>query len=309
MPRSRRYLIPSTGESYTAAKVKKLSIEQQTEVMRHWFEDRYIAPDELPYDSGEGGIQWIGSGPYNADQQLRQEFDEVASGEAIAKLSSDLGDLHYEWAKRPDASEYDTEEMSDWIASVDPFFALMTGLSDIEETTKRKRTVRDGKILHRLLFANVVTSLETYLGDAFTKVLLSREDLLFHFYRTNQRFREFDPQPPDTEPTEQHMRTIVENFMAWNIWHRMTRTARVYKDALGIELPADLGIIGPAIGFRHDIVHRNGKSAAGVVGTWGIAEILALTEAVSGLATDIQKKIDKLSPKVSTIDDGGFVQI
>jgi hypothetical protein len=139
-----RYLLPSTGETYTPTKIKSLSIEQQIEIMSHWFEAHYDDPNVLPYDSSEGGFQWIWGGPYDAGQQLRQEFDAFASDDAIAKLSSDLSDASSEWSGKPDEDDYDDEALSEWIASTDPYFALMTSQDNIEKTAKQKRTVRDG---------------------------------------------------------------------------------------------------------------------------------------------------------------------
>jgi hypothetical protein len=166
LSRHRRYLLPSTGKIYTAAKIKKLSTEQQIELMNHWFGARYENPNVLPIDSSDGGLQWIWGGPYDAGDQLRQEFCEIAADDAIAKLSSELNEVSFEWSGKPDDNDYDDDELSQLIADGDPYFALVTSLIEVEDTAKRKRTIQDGKILHRLLFANVITSLETYLGDA-----------------------------------------------------------------------------------------------------------------------------------------------
>jgi hypothetical protein len=206
--------------------------------MSHWFEAHYDDPNVLPYDSSEGGFQWIWGGPYDAGQQLRQEFDAFASDDAIAKLSSDLSDASSEWSGKPDEDDYDDEALSEWIASTDPYFALMTSQDNIEKTAKQKRTVRDGKILHRLLFVNVIASLEAYLGDALAKVLLAREDLLFSFYQDFERFRNVDPKPAGTAVTEEHMKTEVQRFLSWTVWHDMERTGKYYKAALGIQFPS-----------------------------------------------------------------------
>jgi hypothetical protein len=306
MPRRPRqsYLLPKTREHIWSSKVKNLTKEDQIELMRRWFDDRYTWPNELPHDSREGGYQWIWGGPYDAKDTLESEFGGVASDNSIKELVSELEDISYEWSGKPSDDDYDEEQLSQWIAESEPYFALINNLADIEDTAKRKQTVKDGAILDRLLFANVVTSLETYLGDALAKVLLARKDLLFHFYRTAERFRELDPKEPGTEPTEEHMKDAVERFLAWNIWHRMKKTAKVYKDALGIEFPSDLKTIGEGIRDRHDIVHRNGKSISGVMGSWSVADIVALKEAVSLFTTEIQGKIDKLPvPTFPTMDD------
>lgn len=235
-------------------------------------------------------------GPYDAEDALESEFSSVTSDEAIKELVSELEEISYEWSGKPSDDDYDDDQLSQWIAVSEPYFALVTNLVEIESTAKRKRTLRDGTILHRLLFANVVTSLETYLGDAIAKVLLAREDLLFRFYRTAEHFRKLDPKEPGMEPTEEHIRNSVEQFLAWNIWHRMKKTAKVYKDALGIEFPVELETIGAGVRDRHDIVHRNGKSISGVIGSWSVTDILALKKAVSLFATEIQGKIDELPP-------------
>jgi hypothetical protein len=307
MARPRRYLLPSTGETYTPTKIKSLSIEQQVEIMSHWFEAHYDDPNVLPYDSSEGGFQWIWGGPYDAGQQLRQEFDAFASDDAIAKLSSDLSDASSEWSGKPDEDDYDDEALSEWIASTDPYFALMTSQDNIEKTAKQKRTVRDGKILHRLLFVNVIASLEAYLGDALAKVLLAREDLLFSFYQDFERFRNVDPKPAGTAVTEEHMKTEVQRFLSWTVWHDMERTGKYYKAALGIQFPPDLHQIQAGVRDRHDIVHRNGKSMTGVSGTWGVAEIMQLKQAVISLASFIQDQINKIPATASLADVDDFV--
>ena len=307
MPRPRRYLLPSTGETYTPTKIKTLSIEQQVEIMSHWFEAHYDDPNVLPYDSSEDGFQWIWGGPYDAGQELRQEFDAFASDDAIAKLSSDLNDASSEWSGKPDEDDYDDEALSEWIASTDPYFALMTSLDNIEKTAKQKRTVRDGKILHRLLFVNVIASLEAYLGDALAKVLLAREDLLFSFYQDFERFRNVDPKPAGTAVTEEHMKTEVQRFLSWTVWHDMERTGKYYKAALGIQFPPDLHQIQASVRDRHDIIHRNGKSMTGVPGTWGVAEIVQLKQAVISLASFIQDQINKIPATASLADVDDFV--
>jgi hypothetical protein len=171
----------------------------------------------------------------------------------------------------------------------------------------QKRTVRDGKILHRLLFVNVIASLEAYLGDALAKVLLAREDLLFSFYQDFERFRNVDPKPAGTAVTEEHMKTEVQRFLSWTVWHDMERTGKYYKAALGIQFPPDLHQIQAGVRDRHDIVYRNGKSMTGVPGTGGVAEIMQLKQAVISLASFIQDQINKIPATASLADVDDFV--
>jgi hypothetical protein len=87
----------------------------------------------------------------------------------------------------------------------------------------------------------------------------------------------------------------------------MERTGKYYKAALGIQFPPDLHQIQAGVRDRHDIVHRNGKSMTGVSGTWGVAEIMQLKQAVISLASFIQDQINKIPATASLADVDDFV--
>jgi hypothetical protein len=134
MPKRSRYYSLSADGYVTRAQLKKLSAELQIEIMRHWFEGAFDPPDELPYDSSEGGYQWIWGGPYDPGSQLRSQFDGLVPDEVIEQLASDSRDTSSEWSGKPDEyGQYSDEYLSDLIASgTDPFMTLIGSLGDIE---------------------------------------------------------------------------------------------------------------------------------------------------------------------------------
>ena len=99
MPMQSKYLVPSTGKRVTLSQLKHLKKEFQIEAMRRWFSDNYDAPDELPYDSSEGGYQWIWGGPYDAEEALQDAFGGAIDDETIEDLASDLSDISGESAE------------------------------------------------------------------------------------------------------------------------------------------------------------------------------------------------------------------
>lgn len=73
-----------------------------------WFHEHYEDPAErLPYESREGGYQWIWGGPYDAHEELSAEFPD--EGEAIieAAVAEIEADGLFEWAPVSDPSDYD----------------------------------------------------------------------------------------------------------------------------------------------------------------------------------------------------------
>ena len=100
----RRYDIPGTDNVIVGSKLWQLASPVQKQIMKAWFDEHFDPPDELPYDSSEGGYQWIWGGPYDARDQLESEFGGAVNDELIEELADELSDRSAEWSGKP---EYD----------------------------------------------------------------------------------------------------------------------------------------------------------------------------------------------------------
>jgi hypothetical protein len=303
MPRARRYLLPSTDEYITSGKINRLSDNQQEEIIRHWFCQRFDPPDALPYDSSEGGFQWIWGGPYDARSAIYGEFDGVASDTALAATNSALNDISSDWSGKPDDAGYSDDYLSDLLASGDPYMTLIASLMEIESTAKRKRAKTDGLIIHRLLYANIITSLETYLGDSFGKKIASNHQYLENFVLKSGHFQNQTIPLSKIFLRSKSIDSEVLTSIAAHNWHRLTASAKMYKQALNVKFPDTPKTIDDGIADRHDIVHRNGKTHDRVEGSWGLPEILALKQAVLEFATAVEDELKELLlPKHDIVD-------
>jgi hypothetical protein len=297
MSRKRRsYYLPSTGEHITPGKIKKLPADQQIEIMRHWFDDHFMPPGELPYDSSEGGFQWIwGSEAYPADE-LQNEFSGTIAEDLIDQLSDELSDIDPTWSPRPDDSDLAKDYMATWLPQdiYDPYTALMMTVIQIEDTAKRRRAKNDQPLIYRLLYLNVITALETYLGDAFAGLIFKRRDLLERFVHNSTYFRAQKISISDIFKRLPTIEADVKSYLGKTIWHRLTVAEDLYSEAFGIKLPKASATITKGISNRHDIVHRNGKTVDGVPGSWSVEQIQALKKDVSEYCTEIEGLIKAL---------------
>ena len=77
-----------------------MSRADKREVMVEWFGANYEDPaNRLPYESAEGGYQWIWGGPYNAEEELREQFEGLVPESLIGELVAQIeGDGLYDWA-------------------------------------------------------------------------------------------------------------------------------------------------------------------------------------------------------------------
>jgi len=79
--------------------------ERATELMVAWFRENYEdAAERTPYESAEGGYQYIWGGPIDAREELDEKFpsaSEAALNAAVEEIEAD-GD---EWVPVPHASD------------------------------------------------------------------------------------------------------------------------------------------------------------------------------------------------------------
>jgi len=295
MPKRRSYFLESTGSSVPASKLKKLSQEKQIEVMRSWFYRNYASPDDLPYDSSEGGYQWIWGGPYDAKDALDSEFSGLVSEDAFETLISELEDISSEWSGIPSDDDFDHSYLDDLIASgVDPFMTLIGSMQEIESAARIRTTTKRQKVLHKLLFANVVTALETFLGDTFMKSLSKSDQYVEDFVRKTGKFQNTTFKLSEIFDRFKKIDSEVRTLVLAHNWHMMEDSAKMYKRAFNIKFPEISETLKKGISERHDIVHRNGKTKDGNEGTWDLTKILALQEAVVSFARDIDQQAKQL---------------
>jgi len=79
--------------------------------MLDWFFDRYEDPAQnMPYESAEGGYQWIWGGPYDANEELQDEFADVIDFNTIQLAVERIQQDGHEWApKNPPSDWFDDE--------------------------------------------------------------------------------------------------------------------------------------------------------------------------------------------------------
>lgn len=78
------------------APTKKRDARRNVDNMVRWFFERYEDPaNGVPYDGGEGGYQYVMGGPYDASEELQEEFDDGTPrmrriiDEAVKRIEND----------------------------------------------------------------------------------------------------------------------------------------------------------------------------------------------------------------------------
>jgi hypothetical protein len=96
--------------------VDQEAIETAKTDMKNWFLENYEDPaNSLPYNSREGGYQWIHGGPTTPDEALQDNFSNEYSLETIQQAAQEIVDEEgiFDWSPIANEADYDFEDEPD----------------------------------------------------------------------------------------------------------------------------------------------------------------------------------------------------
>ena len=156
------YLDPDDDTALTLESLRESDPEDQRRVMKAWFRARFEDPAErTPYESAEGGCQWICGGPFDAGEELEGEFSGTVPDSIIEEVVDELTRECWQWAPTPSREEYD-DYLVDDIAQISTYYHTFQGaILDIEALLRTAVPDPVSLCYWRLLYVNVITALET----------------------------------------------------------------------------------------------------------------------------------------------------
>lgn len=146
----------------------------------------------------------------------------------------------------------------------------------------------------RLMYANVITIMETYLSDCFTQIVLKNKNLKLLMIATIPELNEKKFYLKDAQiwldNIDENIIEILQNIS----FHNLGRVIGMYKNVLGVSFPDNLGVIFNAINTRHDIIHRNGKDKTGEIIHITRKDIESLINSIDHLVDQIEQELSNL---------------
>ncbi len=260
--KTRRYKLED-GSYLSSQRLATAERDDQLDAMRHWFYENYEDPvHSCPYISSEGGYQYIYGGPYDAREELDQEFSGVVDDGVIEGLAHELDNESADWSGNssnfsPDLDDYVFQSSAESFGQQDAF---CQSALNIERLLEAKIEPAERQCMLRLLYANVITALETYLSDKFISSVNADEKLLRRFVETTPEFEKRKLTLSRVFEAHENIKAEVKMHLLEVVWHRLDKVEPMYRDTLGINFPPDMGELHKALIVRHDCVHRNGKT-------------------------------------------------
>lgn len=286
--------------------LRSLSRQAQREQMEVWFRANFEDPAErTPYDSAEGGYLWIWGGPYDAEEELQSQFEGTVPPDVIQDLASDLSGEQLAWGPVSRPEDYD-HGLYDAVSANELARQTLEGaLATIKALLQVPIPSEQGASYRRLLYANVITALETYLSDTFINRVFADSALLQAYIDSEPQFKERKVAYRDILREATKIEAGAKKELLDVVWHNIGKAKAMYHDVLGIKF-GDVGLIASAVQRRHDIVHRNGRTKDGDIVSIAVNDVERLINEIETLALRIEVKLDYGFDDESANDAPGF---
>jgi hypothetical protein len=115
----------------------------------------------------------------------------------------------------------------------------------------------------RLLYAAVITAMESYLYETFRQFVLADDILLGKLIQSTPEFAERKWAITDVLDWHKNLRSRAEEYLFNVLWHNLPKVRSMYRETLGVDFPPRMDRLMTPIAARHDIVHRNGYRREG----------------------------------------------
>lgn len=153
-------------------------------------------------------------------------------------------------------------------------------------------------VAHRMLFAQCITILETYLSDTFKSLVLKNSDNTLKLLKFDKDIQGEKFTLHDFASDPDLIRKKINAHLSGLMYHNIAKISTLYNGALQIKFdfgsPENRRKLFKAIDYRHDCVHRNGKDKNGTplafIDEQFVSETLCIVETL----------IDNIEAKVSS---------
>lgn len=148
------------------------------------------------------------------------------------------------------------------------------------------------QVLYKMLYANIITAMETYLGDAFINTTFKSDEFITNFANNYEDTKNRKVSVAEALRGTNYLFNIITDDMQNILYHNLPKVKNIYKFTLGIEFPKDTVKLMENVSVRHDIVHRNGKNKRNRELELNKEDIINLKEKIIDFITVIDSKLN-----------------
>lgn len=170
------------------------------------------------------------------------------------------------------------------------FYSLFkSSLDDVMALTLLAPT---NEALARMLYAAVITAMETYLSDTLRKQVFVRPAIKRRFVENHGKFKGNQLDLSGIYTRLEELDSFITKVIDEESFHNVLSVNKLYRNVLLTDITKlHMDNLVKAVSIRHDIVHRNGKSLKGENHRLTMDNVLQLVDEVDAAVQHIDKQI------------------
>lgn len=180
----------------------------------------------------------------------------------------------YEW--------YDKELFS---ATHEDVLKILGKIDSLDEDIK--------SYLYRLLYANLITSMEAYLSDTLIRYVTEYDEYLRKFTESYKPFKNQTFKTDEIFKRLDHLKDFVKGELGDLMYHNLPKIKPIFKESIGVDI-GNIKELYKAVLIRHDIVHRNGKDKNGQMHIIKKEDVVTLCSQVNDFINNIESQLQTL---------------
>ncbi len=162
-----------------------------------------------------------------------------------------------------------------------------------------KHTRKTDNLLRTILYANVITALESFFSDYLIGYILIDDIVLNNLGKNYESFKSEKYSLRELIAESKNAKELAIEKLKETVFHNLNTVKSIYTAAFGIYFPKFSGL-AKAIENRHDIVHRNGyKKDAKEVEEYSKDDVLTLLIEAETFVLGVLEEIKKTMPKAA----------
>lgn len=172
-----------------------------------------------------------------------------------------IRDLNYKLTNEPNFDDW-----VDYQASDDPYTIFIDTYHHTNDLLADIGGENGDHLVNRMIFSQMVAALEAFLSDTLVNAVLADKEVITKLLAVNKDLKEQKFTLSDINADSDIVAKHVQKYLRQILYHNLSKVSYLYNAALGVELldkTIDKEKLYKAIQFRHDCVHRNGRTSSG----------------------------------------------
>lgn len=175
------------------------------------------------------------------------------------------------------------------------FQTFLEGIKNVQRLLQLEPPMNEQKaILNRLLYANVVSLMETFLADAITNLVQNNLSLKRKLIEKVPTFSKSTITKSEAFAWFERIDKEVADYLQSDVtYHNIFTVEKLYRSVLDVRFPPpdNLADLSRIIKTRHDIVHRNGKTVEGETIILSPNDVKFAIKTVSEFISHVEKQL------------------